>query len=227
MEEICRLLQPGSYANETKSQVDIKQHLLYLNLEGNDITGDIIHKTCLLSKYDCPLQYLNLSSNPLSKVGQQNMAELVLQNQTLQHIFLNACSFELTPLVQFCSYLYENQSLITVAIDRPILTKAREGEVIDHMSRIVLRHPCLQSLSLKYHALTDREIRVLAESLNATQQLVSLNLECNNIGVAGAEVLASNLLINHHRCIQYLGLAYNLVGDDGAIALAEVSIASI
>ena len=175
-----------------------------------------------MSKYDCPLQYLNLSSNPLSPTGQGNIANMLVHNQTLQHLFINACSIELTPLVQICSAVYENQALITLAIDRPILTKTREGEVIHHISRIILQHPSMQSISMKYHGLTDREIRVIIESLNVSQQLISLNLECNSIGVAGAEALASNLLINHHRCIQYLGLAYNMVGDDGAIALAEV-----
>ncbi|RYH30063.1 hypothetical protein EON65_06475 [archaeon] len=44
----------------------------------------------------------------------------------------------------------------------------------------------------------------------------------NCVGVIGAESLASCILKQGTRSLQYLGLSYNHVCDDGAIALAEV-----
>lgn len=222
MEEITRLLQPNIF-NESKQNSDSKRHLTYLNLEGNDITGDIINKTCLVSRFDCPLSFLNLSSNPISSKGEENIALIAQSNQNLQHLLINSCGFDLKGLLNLTSNMYENQSLVSLSLDRPILNKTREGEVTEQMSKIMLQHSSLAHLSMKYHSINDHGAKLLADSLNVTRNLISLNLECNCIGVVGAEALASNMLIQENRCIQFLGLSFNFVSDDGAIALADVS----
>lgn len=222
MEEITRLLQPSIFGGEGKESQETKHSLTYLNLEGNDINGDIIDKTCLVSRFDCPLNYLNLSSNPISSKGQENIALITLNNQNLQHLLINSSGFDLKGLIALSANLYENKSLVSLSLDRPILNKSKEGEVTEHLSKILLQHHCLAHLSMKYHSINDYTAKLLADSLNVTQTLISLNLECNSIGVAGAEALASNLLIQENRCIQFLGLSFNFVSDDGAIALADV-----
>jgi NLR family CARD domain-containing protein 3 len=222
-EEITRLLQPSIFGSESKQEgLAMVPTLTSLNVEGNDITGDIIDRTCLVSRYDCQLSFLNLSSNPLSSYGHDNVASIVQNNQNVQHLLVNSCGFDLAGLISLSARLYENHGLLSLSMDRPLLTKTTEGEVTENLSRIVLQHNSLEHLSMKYHAMPDLGARLLADSLFVTQRMITLNLECNKIGVAGAEALASALLVHAHRSLQYLGLSYNFVSDDGAIALAEV-----
>jgi Ran GTPase-activating protein (RanGAP) involved in mRNA processing and transport len=144
-------------------------------------------------------------------------------NQNLQHLLINSSGFDLNGLISLTSRLYENQGLVSLSLDRPILSKTKQGEVTEHMSKVLLQHRSLAYLSMKYHSINDHGAKLLSDSLNVTQTLLSLNLECNSIGVAGAEALASNLLIQENRCLQFLGMSFNFVSDDGAIALADVS----
>ena len=128
-------------------------------------------------------------------------------------------------------------------IDRPILPKYEPGEESsDHFSRVVGGAKSLRSLSLKYHNIGDGGARLIAYNLNKATQLLSLNLECNKIGIAGAEALASYLIIQAREQdkagkpssaiggrrteptavgLQHLLLSYNSIGNQGAIALAE------
>lgn len=192
-----------------------------LDLEGNDISGDGLLSTNLLSRFDCPLTYLNLSGNALSLKGQQAIAAIVQHNNILKHLAINSCSMELKGLLTLTSSLYENQTLETLLLDRPILTTTREGEVLEHMSKMLANNRSLSTLSFKHFDAVDKDIKLLSNALHTNNTLISLNLECNKIGAPGAEALASALLTKGLYSMQHLGLAYNFVADNGAIALAE------
>lgn len=194
-----------------------------LDLTGNDISGACIEQSTLVTKYDCPLITLNLSFNALSDRGQAAVANVVKYNRNLKRLFVNNCSFNLRGMNDFISKFHDNQSIEELGLDRPLIANAREGRIIDHLSRILMKNSTLHTLSLKFHNMFDTEIQLLSESMNLVGNLVSLNLEGNKIGVIGAEAIASAMIIQQHRSIQFLGLSYNHVCDDGAIALAEVN----
>ena len=64
----------------------------------------------------------------------------------------------------------------------------------------------------------------MAEALCRNSTMVSLNLECNKIGVSGAEALASYLISQSNKGIpslRSLRLSYNCIGNEGAISLAD------
>ena len=221
-EEILRLLKPALYA-ESSSHLQPQGSLLSINVEGNDICGNTIDNSPLASRYDCSLISLNLSSNPLSQKGQYAVASVVLNNQVLKHLILDSCGFELNGLILLTSNLLQNESLQTLSINRPILNKIKEELVVDHFHRVLLSNRSLMNLSLKYFKIMDFGAKLLSESLTRNNSIISLNLECNFINVAGAEAIASYLLLKNTRCLEFLGLAFNEVGDDGAIAIADVS----
>jgi hypothetical protein len=228
-EEILRLLKPALFAESQSSQTRADSALLSINLEGNDINGDFIDNSPLVSKYECSLLSLNLSSNPLSSKGQYAIANMILNNQVLKHLIVDSCGFELNELILLSSNLSQNDSLQTLSINRPILNKIKEELVIDHFHRVLISNRSLMNLSLKYYKIMDFGAKLLSDSLLRNNSLMSLNLECNCINVAGAEAIASYLIMknnssNSNRCLEFLGLAYNKVSDDGAIALAEVSM---
>ena len=55
-----------------------------LDLEGNEITGSCFKSLNLMTSYDCPLTFFNISGNSLSKEGQNNLSEIILHNKLLR-----------------------------------------------------------------------------------------------------------------------------------------------
>ncbi len=146
---------------------------------------------------------------------------MVANNQSLRRLLLNCASLELAALSDFLAKLQSNQALETLSLDRPILPTAKEDGVAQHFAKLLLSHSSLAHLSLKQHGFFDQHAQLLADALYRNNRMLSLNLEANKIGVIGAEALASCLLAQGASSLQYLGLSYNHVCDDGAVALAE------
>lgn len=216
---IVQLLNPSSYIEAEDNNA---QPVRSINLEGNDIQGETLASGILMSPYDCSLRSLDLSGNSLSSSGQINLAEMLAHNRTLYHVAASSCNYGLKGLIQLTTNLQENQSLESLILDRPLLNEIKQGEILERFSKILETNRSLRALSLKYHDCMDHDARLIANALYSNHSLVHLNLECNKIGVAGAEALASNLLYKGSNTLQFLGLSYNFVSNDGAIALAEV-----
>jgi Ran GTPase-activating protein (RanGAP) involved in mRNA processing and transport len=102
-----------------------------------------------------------------------------------------------------------------------LLNTIRQGEVLGQFRKILESNRSLRALSLKYHDCMDHDARLITNALYSNHSLIHLNLECNKIGVAGAEALASNMIRKGINSLQFLGLSYNFVSNGGAIALAE------
>lgn len=225
-DELVRLLNPMAATAPTDNNNDQStphRTLLSLNLEGNDIEGEVIVGSILTTPYDCPLLSLNLANNPLSSTGQEAVAEIIYSNKTLLDLNINACGYELRGLNTLTATMRENHTLETLALDRPILTKFREGEVMEQLAKILETNRTLRTLSLRYHDATDHDMKLISNTLYSNPTLMYINLESNKIGVSGAEALASNMLFKGQHSLQFLALSYNFVSDHGAIALAQVS----
>ena len=70
----------------------------------------------------------------------------------------------------------------------------------------------------------DSGARLFAQNLGKTELMISLDLECNKIGVAGAEALASYLIVQARagrKSLETLKLSHNSIADAGAIALSH------
>lgn len=220
LDQLTKLMNPATFPDAGEYGL---RPLTHLNLEGNDIRGETLFSGIFLSPYDCPLKSFNLGSNPLSSTGHEGISEIVARNRSLYHLSVNSCGFDLKGLISLCAKLRETQTLESLALDRPILTTIRQGEILEQLSKFLETNRSLRSLSLKYHDALDHDVRLISAALYSNHSIMQLNLECNKIGVSGAEALASNLLYKGSNSLQYLGLAYNFVSNDGAIALAEVS----
>lgn len=237
----------------------IKSSLTCLDLEGNDINGDAISPLRLNEKNICPLKSLNLSSNPLGQEGGMSLAHALAKNNSLKALYINNCGIPLTSLIAiFTSLSRSTSSSLTAVdeegnsnfnpesscleifeIDRPLLwsNSNKEEEGTDHLSRLILCDTPLSTLSLCQHNMQDFGARLLSDSLaRSLGCMISLNLERNNIGVAGTEAIASFLIIQSQQQesgvipknrkftgpgLQTLKLSYNIIGNDGANALSE------
>ena len=96
----------------------------------------------------------------------------------------------------------------------------------------------LNHLSLRLHGIGDAGARLLSDALSRNFTLECINLESNRIGVAGAEALASYIILQQRQMeaitprdqtsrqyLRKLLLSYNIIDNEGAIAIAEVSAA--
>lgn len=213
-----------------------------LDLEGNDITGNCMSKLDLGSAL-CPIETLNLSSNPLGSVGGAVISEALASSTRLKHLYLNNCEFPLNTLILLATSMVSSQledtpalprvcPIATLELDRPLLwcesNKQEEGS--DHISRLMMlasKSP-LSSLSLKFFNMQNFGAQILAESMYRSYgSIVSLNLESNAIGVAGAEAIATFIILQtkeakrFSKCLRVLKLANNKIGDEGAVAIAD------
>lgn len=217
----------------------------HLDLEGNDITVKGLKFLQLNNSELCPLASLNLSGNPIQEKGGLAISEALLTNMNLRSLKLNNCGFNLTAIVGIAAGLAGGSRQIQeLEIDRPVLPKYVPGEESsDHFSRVLGGAKSLKTLSLRHHNIGDGGARLLAYNLNKASQLLCINLECNKIGIAGAEALASYLIIQAREQekaakpssaigdgrdkqppavgLQQLLLSYNPLGDQGAAALAD------
>lgn len=199
-----------------------------LDLEGNDIKEDGLRHLQLHNSSVCPLLCLNVSGNPLGEEGGMVIADSMKTNTTLQELIVNNCGFPLTAMIAIANGIGSQGSdsvLRSLEINRPIVPQYAPGEEsLEHFSMLLGRIPNLSHLSFKYHAMLDSGARLLGQSLGKTDVLLSLNLECNKIGVAGAEALASYLIAQSRagkNTLEILRMSSNFVSDEGAIALAD------
>ena len=164
--------------------------LTRLDLEGNGIDDNGLRHLQLHDSRLCPLTYLNLSGNPLGENGGMVLADSLRTNVTIEELIVNNCDFTLTALVGISNGVGEqgyDSAFKTIEINRPIVPQYAPGEEsIEHFSRLLGKIPLLSHVSLKYHVMLDSGARLFAENLGKTELMISLNLECNKIGVAGA-----------------------------------------
>lgn len=217
LEEIARLFKPQGN-NKTLEGLD---------LEANEIKGTCFHAINLTSKHGCPLVYFNISCNPINSDGRKAVANIILNNKILRQISINSIGFDLSSMILMLTNLGENNSLQLLSMDRPLTNSSVKcDEVADHLGRVLTTSQNLYDISMRYFNVLDHGAHQLAQSLILNDSLMSLNLECNNIGIRGAEALASYLILKNGRnnggnSLKSLGMAYNRIGDDGAIAFAE------
>lgn len=133
LEEISRLFKP---VYSDTADTGRNNFLEGLDLEGNEIEGNCFDAIKLTSVYDCPLVFLNVSCNPLSKEGKMYLAEAALNNKTLRQLSINSCGLDLNALILLITNLTQNSSLQLLYMDRPLTNSiVKNDEVADHLSR--------------------------------------------------------------------------------------------
>jgi hypothetical protein len=108
-------------------------------------------------------------------------------------------------------------------MDRPIVnTNYLTDDIAARMSKALTTSTSLMDISMRYSNILDLGTKLIANSLLNNFNLLSLNLECNAVGIPGCEAIASYLITRKNDSLKALFLSCNKIGDDGAIALAEV-----
>lgn len=203
-----------------------------LDLEGNDIDGESIDSLRMDHADICKIESLNVSSNPLGRVGASKIALALTANTSLQHLIINNCSFPLTSVIEISTSMGSrgnrsiSSAIQTLELDRPLMrmSSIKEEDGSNHLSRLItlIANSPLKRLSFKYHNMQDLGAQLISDSLCCSVNNIShLNLERNFIGIRGAESLAQCLLKFPGVGLRVLKLSYNCIGNEGAAAIAE------
>jgi Ran GTPase-activating protein (RanGAP) involved in mRNA processing and transport len=138
-------------------------------LQGNDITriGPLFPET-----HPSKLTYLNVGHNPLGEEGGLELGRALAYNNELSTLYANNCSFNLKGLLAVITSLNENDTLVTLELDRPLLSIAKEEESMTHISKMLLNKFChLNHLSLRLHGIGDAVARLHSHATSLSNAL--------------------------------------------------------
>lgn len=218
LQAVGKLLKPVTQSDS----ISTRPTLQHLNVRANKINGECFESMNFSSSDSCSLVTLDVSYNVLSAEGKSIISEMIYRNKVLKGLYINSCDFDLPSLVMIITNLRYNTTLQCLEMDRPLTNVImKKEEIVDHLSRILLQSYSLEHISLRFLRISDFGARLLSESLPVNDSLLVLNLESNEVGIRGAEALASYLAKKTSNGLQKLYLSYNSIGDDGARAMGE------
>lgn len=197
-------------------------------LQGNSIGPKGCDALCRGLR-DCrALRRLNISNNPLKKIGGLAIAEFLQNNLTLQEVYLSDAEIDIDALVAIAAVLHvNNQTLKVCAVENPRVGTLQEEHTV-HFGRMLRVNTGLSEIYLGKHKIRDDGVKHLVSFLIENKTLRVLDLRCNEIGAEGAKSLG-HLLKTDCQLMQ-LNLSGNRIGEksntSGAQAIAEALLSN-
>jgi Ran GTPase-activating protein (RanGAP) involved in mRNA processing and transport len=200
-------------------------HLTNLELSSNGLTPAAGRPLAsILTVQHETLIRLNLSKNPLSSVGFNELIEiLTLQSPPSRLEYLNLSSTHLGPrAAQMLASLLRNNRSIQVLL---LSNNALGAKTIKVIAPELASNPSLKTLDLSYNSIKHKGASSLAKAFNPYQNsmistLKVLDISGNKIAAQGMQALCEALAVN--RCIEELRLGTNNLEKKGAAYLAHV-----
>jgi Ran GTPase-activating protein (RanGAP) involved in mRNA processing and transport len=194
-----------------------------LILRGNTIGPKGCDTLCQKLKNNQSLQRLDLSQNPLGRVGGLMLVEFLQGNPQLMEVSLADTEIDIDVLVAISAVLLTGSSRLKVCnLENPRIQTLQEDHTV-HLGRMLRVDTHLHEIYLGKHKMRDDGVRQLVHFLMENKTLRVLDLRCNELGAEGARHL-STLLSNDCQLVQ-LNLSGNRIGEKGntfgAQALSE------
>merc|ERR1719198_2567119 len=166
---------------------------------------------------------LDISQNPLGRVGGLMLVEFLQSSEQLLELFLGDTEIDIDVLVALSSVLLTNiPKLKVLNIENPRIQTLQEDHTV-HLGRMLRVDTHLSEIYLGKFGMRDDGVRQLVSFLLENKTLRVLDLRCNELGAEGARHLA-NLLRMDCQLVQ-LNLSSNRIGEkgnvNGARAIAE------
>lgn len=230
-------LQSLSLPNHDITSIGLEYILNKLGayIQDLDVSYNNIQDLSFLLQFSgkCSLHQLNLSFNPLGRVGGMQLGELLsiesLSSVKLKKLKINSCDLDLTSLIFLMSSMNENNYLEVIELNRPLNITSKREEILSHLNRVLLNPiNSISSISLKYHQIKDDGMIMLSDAISRNLNVKELYLDSNQITESGASALASSLIIqerlqsNKRNNVSIVSLSYNMIGSEGAIAFAQL-----
>lgn len=197
--------------------------LQHLVLRGNNIGPRGCDKLCQTLR-SCPsLLGLDISQNPLGRVGGLMLVEFVQGSEQLLELHLADTEIDIDVLVAISAVLLTGASRLKVCnLENPRIQTLQEDHTV-HLGRMLRVDTHLSEIYLGKHMMRDEGVRQLVSFLLENKTLRILDLRCNELGAEGAMHIGK-LLQNDCQLVQ-LNLKGNRIGEksnvNGVKALAE------
>jgi Ran GTPase-activating protein (RanGAP) involved in mRNA processing and transport len=178
---------------------------------------------------DCRgLRRLDVSKNPLKKIGGLAIAEFLQNNLTLQEVYLSDSEIDIDSLVAIAAVLHvNNQTLKVCAVENPRVGTLQEEHTV-HFGRMLRVNTGLSEIYLGKHKIRDDGVKHLVSFLIENKTLRVLDLRGNEIGAEGAKSLG--YLLKTDCQLMHLNLSGNRIGEkkntSGAQAIAEALLSN-
>ncbi|KAL7290110.1 hypothetical protein TKK_0015831 [Trichogramma kaykai] len=238
-------------------------HIIELDLRNNDISNlppfnYLVHKASRLLN----LQIFRLSGNNVGIDNSKRIAQMLSQNRSIRRLDLAQIGQDESSLVAFFLMLSNNRknpntTIKILDLSRPVPQSSiwvLDTSFIAVELGLMLRYnQTLEELRLQNFNFYCHDIGEMLENASYNKTLKLLDLNCNNIGDFGLEVLSKwlkkgsaleslslscNIITDHglralHHNIPYsklreLDLSYNCIGDETAVELVKyLSLSSI
>jgi Ran GTPase-activating protein (RanGAP) involved in mRNA processing and transport len=190
---------------------------------GNSIGSKGCDKLCQALK-KCPkLLQLDISQNPLGRVGGLMLVEFLQSSPQLMELLIADTEIDIDVLVAISAVLLTGTcDLKVLSLENPRIQTLQEDHTV-HLGRMLRVDTSLREIYLGKHKMRDDGVRQLVSFLMENKTLRVLDLRCNELGAEGARNLGT-LLRNDCQLVQ-LNLSSNRIGENGntngAQAIAE------
>jgi Ca2+-binding EF-hand superfamily protein len=219
-----------------------------LRLAGNSLQS-AVDAVAALMRSATTLRVVDVSDNQLTDGGAHRLLDAATFAEHVTHLYVkgneavttathDALSTLLTPravraerrarvralMSRLNDAVCDSDAVSSTAVELVDLGNAGlDGDTLREVVAALLRSPArhsLRKLNLGYNGLTDADVGTLVPLLQQASQLAEIQLDGNNIGNGGAELIAAALRGNS--CVVMLDLNDNALGDVGVHALYDM-----
>mmetsp|Transcript_81869 Transcript_81869/g.128943 ORF Transcript_81869/g.128943 Transcript_81869/m.128943 type:complete len:515 (-) Transcript_81869:36-1580(-) len=195
------------------------QSLRRLTLRGNAIGPRGCDMLCQNLKSCRSLERLDLSQNPLGRVGGLMLVEFLQGHPQLLEVSLADTEIDIDVLVAMSAVLLTGSSQLKVCnLENPRIQTLQEDHTV-HLGRMLRVDTHLHEIYLGKHKMRDDGVRQLVHFLMENKTLRVLDLRCNELGAEGARHLGT-LLSSDCQLVQ-LNLSGNRIGEKGNMSGAQ------
>jgi Ran GTPase-activating protein (RanGAP) involved in mRNA processing and transport len=190
-----------------------------LTTDASEILAEALYENSVLQKF-------NIKENTVCNTGASIFAKILVSSNTgLLHINLSDTGITHSGMIEIFEALAKNSTLQTLLLNsnethtffnKVLVSAANALEINNSLTSLELGNCNKQSIDINVGL--EKLLQVLSTSTSTTLQ--KLKLSSNNIDDVGAKSIASLLEKNHS--LTKLDLRHNMIGEDGAIAIASV-----
>ena len=200
----------GEVAEDLANVIKTNSHLEQLGLESNNLGSSAIIILQAL-KENSSLQILYLNNNNMTGEVAEDLANVIKNNPDLQKLYLS--NNNLGPsAIMILQALKGNSRLQILNLNNNNMT----GEVAEDLANVIKTNSHLEQLGLESNNLGSSAIIIL-QALKENSKLQILNLNNNNMTGEVAEELANVIKTNSY--LEQLGLQSNNLGSSAIIIL--------
>ena len=170
----------------------------------------------LASNHSLPLERLELKCEcEFTDTAAEDLAQFMTNTTTLRDLTIEHCTISVCGVLVLDRVIQQNS--ITMNLEGLTIEMEGDDEAED-LDQLLVKYPDMVGRIISTES-GDTGVIAVANALQHSHNLWTLDLPTNSIGDDGAVALAEAL--HHNSTLEWLDLSDNSISDDGAVALAQ------